>query len=172
MRKSTTAKWILVITIVGMLGMGTAAMADRGWGPGSGGGGYCGDCPRGYGGGYGKGFSSERGPAWGRNLTDEERQKLEAERDAFFDSTSGLRQSIYQKKLELRAEMAKPSPDAAKAATLQGEISGLKAEMAQKRLEHQLKVKEINPEMGAMMMGKGDGRGGRRGYGGGGCSRR
>lgn len=168
MKKSTTAKWIILIAIVGMLGMGTVAMADRGWGPGSGGSGYCGDCPRGYGSGFGKGFSGERGPGWGGNLTDEERQNLEVERDAFLDATSGLRQSIYQKKLELRFELAKQSPDAAKAATLQGEISGLKAEMSQKRLEHQLKVKEINPEMGSMM-GRGDGRGGRRGYGG--CSR-
>jgi zinc resistance-associated protein len=168
MKKSMTAKWILVLAIIGMLGIGAVAMADQGKGPGSGGGESWGDCPR----GYGKGVEGERGPRWLQDFTDEERQQLDAEREAFFDATSDLRQSIHQKKLELRAEMAKETPNVEIATNLQTEISGLKAEMAGKRLQHQFKVKEINPELGSMMGRKGD-HSGHGGYGGGrgGCSR-
>jgi hypothetical protein len=117
------------------------------------------------GGGYGpRGFA---GPGYGGDLTDEEIAALQKERNAFLEQTRDLRENIYQKQLELRAEMAKKNPDAKKAAELQKEVSGLRAEMAQKRLDQQLKMKKENPKLFGrgfgMGMGPGHGRG--SGYG-------
>jgi Spy/CpxP family protein refolding chaperone len=81
-------------------------------------------------------------------LSEEELEKAKAERSAFFEATSDLRQQAYQKDLELRAELAKQRPDAEKAARIQKEISGLRAEMDQQHLEHRLRMKAINPELG------------------------
>jgi hypothetical protein len=117
------------------------------------------------GGGYGpRGFA---GPGYGGDLTDEEIAALQKERNAFLEQTRDLRENIYQKQLELRAELAKKNPDAKKAAELQKEVSGLRAEMAQKRLDQQLKMKKENPKLFGrgfgMGMGPGHGRG--SGYG-------
>jgi Spy/CpxP family protein refolding chaperone len=101
------------------------------------------------------------------NLTEAQVEKIQAERKAFFEATKELRQQIYQKRLELRSELAKKEPDSEKAIALQKEISELKGQMGLKRLDHILKLKEINPDVG-----RGRGRygmmGGPRGYGG--CS--
>jgi hypothetical protein len=86
---------------------------------------------------------------------------------------------MYQKSLELRSELAKENPDTKKAAGLQTEISKLKAEFDQQRLNHFLKMRKISPDMGRGfgsgygMMGSrgrgGHGMMGRGGYGGGYC---
>ena len=55
---------------------------------------------------------------WG-DLGEEDIQKLEKERTDFFEATKNLRANIYQKRLELRSELAKENPDAKKAAELQ-----------------------------------------------------
>ena len=67
-------------------------------------------------------------------FTDEEIAALQKERNAFFEQTRDLRDKLYQKGLELRAEMAKQNPDASKAAGLQKEVSGLHSDLAAKRL--------------------------------------
>ena len=104
------------------------------------------------------------------DLSQEDIQKLEEERNAFFEETKDLRREVYQKRLELASEMAKKSPDAAKAAAIQKAISDTKAQLAQKRLDHLFRVRKINPDLG---MGFGGGRrgfdmmhGGMMGYGG------
>jgi Spy/CpxP family protein refolding chaperone len=84
---------------------------------------------------------------WG-DLSEEDIQKLEKERTDFFEDTKNLRAKIYQKRLELRSELAKENPDAKKAAELQTEISKMKAEFDQKRLNHFLNIRKINPDMG------------------------
>ena len=108
------------------LAIGTAAQAQwddtqRGYGRGMGGGqGWSqGGCPGygpgagyGHGRGYGRGKGYGMGRGYGRstydaNLTDEQRQQLDTERQAFQESTQDLRQDIYQKRLELQAEIAK-----------------------------------------------------------------
>ncbi|CAB5094732.1 hypothetical protein D3OALGA1CA_5401 [Olavius algarvensis associated proteobacterium Delta 3] len=146
---------VMVIT----LAIGTAAQAEwddsqRGYGRGMGGGqGWSqGGCPGygpgagyGSGGGYGRGKGYGKGRGYGRqhfdaNLTDEQRQELDTERQAFHETTQDLRQNIYQKRLELQAEIAKREPDAKKASSLQTEISNLKSQMAQKRLDHVMRV--------------------------------
>jgi Spy/CpxP family protein refolding chaperone len=101
---------------------------------------------------------AEQGPGcgyWG-DLSKEDIEKLEKERTDFFETTKSLRAKIYQKRLELRSELAKENPDAKKAAELQTEISKMKAEFDQKRLNHFLNMRKINPDMG---------RGFGRGYG-------
>lgn len=122
------------------------------------------NCP-GYGGG-----KQGRGWAAGDNLSEEDAQKLQEKRDSFRQDTADLRQSINQKRLEMRAEMAKPDPDAAKLSELQKEISGLNADFAQKRLTHRLEMKKLLPEDYRAGAGMGRGRGWGRGPGyGGGC---
>jgi len=89
------------------------------------------------------------------NLGEDEIKKLDAERTAFFEATKGLRQKIYQKRLELASELAKEDPDAAVASVIQKEISDFKAQMAQQRLEHILRVRKINPDLGRRFWGGG-----------------
>ena len=97
----------------------------------------------------------------GADLTDEEIAALQKERNAFFEQTRDLRDKLYQKGLELRAEMAKQNPDAKKAAELQKEVSGLEGELDQKSLDQRLKMQKENPKL----YGKGFGRGMGPGYG-------
>jgi Spy/CpxP family protein refolding chaperone len=147
----------LTITILALVGlMGTSFSAYAGWGGRGGncdGPGYA-NCPRG---GYGAGG--------GANLTDEQIAVVQKEREAFFESTRELRDRAYQKSLELQAEMAKQNPDAAKAAALQKEVSGLRSELGAKRLEQQLKMKKEHPEIYGKAYGRGPGMGGGRGMG-------
>ena len=77
---------------------------------------------------------------------------------------------------QLRSELAKPEPDAKKAAGIQKEISNLESELDQKRLDHRIKMKKDFPDFGAGgygygPRGKGMGRGmyGGGGYGPGSC---
>jgi zinc resistance-associated protein len=159
---------LLVLSIVGIVGFSATSFA--GWGRGGGG-----NCPM-AGGGYGPGGGA--GPGAGADLTDEEIAALQKERNAFFEQTRDLRDKLYQKGLELRAEMAKQNPDAKKAAELQKEVSGLEGELAQKALDQRLKMQKENPKLygkgfgRGMGMGPGYGRGPGSGMGmGGGCGR-
>ena len=126
---------------------------------------------RGYGGSGSGGFD---------NLSDDEIKKLDAERTTFFEAIKDLRRKVYQKRLELASELAKENPDATEASALQKEISDFKAQMAQKRLEHLLRVRKINPvlgwrfwdgnPMGPGMMHRSEmGRGGKGSWGPGNC---
>jgi hypothetical protein len=100
-------------------------------------------------------------------LSDEEIAKLNEQRQAFFEATSELRENLIQKRLELRAELAKKDPDAKKAVVLQKEISEIEGQLDQKRVEHRIKMKKENPEyfsgrgygFGSEGMGRGMGRG-------------
>jgi zinc resistance-associated protein len=99
------------------------------------------------------------------NLSDEDIQKMDALREAFFKSTQDLRQNIYQKRLALESEFAKKNPDAKIAANFQREISDLRAQLDQKQIEYMIEMKKINPGIGSEFMGPGMmGRGYGRGY--------
>jgi len=150
-------KTIVVLAIVGVVGF--AATSFAGWGRGGG----RGDCwGQGPGGGQ-RGF----GPGgYQNNLSDEQIDKLNQERQAFFEDTREVRGDIHQKKLELRSEMAKKDPDAKKAVSLQKEISELKGQFAQKRIEHRLKMQKEYPDLFADRgFGQGRGHGKGRGFG-------
>jgi zinc resistance-associated protein len=157
---------LLVLAIVGIVGFSAPSFA--GWGRGGGG-----NCPM-AGGGYGPGGGA--GPGGRTDLTDEEIAALQKQRDAFFEQTRDLRDKLYQKGLELRAEMAKQNPDAKKAAELQKEVSGLQGELDQKTLDQRLKMQKDNPKLYGRGFGRGMGPGYGRGPGsgmgmGGGCGR-
>jgi hypothetical protein len=99
------------------------------------------------------------------DLSDENIQKMDEQREAFFKSTEDLRQKIYQKKLAMESEFAKKNPDAKNAANLQKEISDLRAQIDQKRIAHLIEMKKINPYLGSGFMGPGMmGHGYGRGY--------
>jgi len=109
--------------------------------------------------GFSAPVSADRGagtgqPGWrpccAGNFSDEDQKTLDKERQAFFDDTQDLRQDMYQKRLELRSELAKKNPDAQKAAALQKDISKFKEEFDQKRLDFIMKMKKINPDIGRM----------------------
>jgi len=140
------SKTVIVVAIIGIVGL--AATSFAGWGRG--GGGYCQ--------GQGSGPAGYQG-----NLSNEDLDKLNKQRQAFFEGTRELRENLYQKELELRSELAKKDPDAKRAAGLQGEISDLSSQMDQKRVDHRIKMQKENPDFFA-----GRGYGMRRGYGKGG----
>ncbi|MBU1053450.1 MAG: periplasmic heavy metal sensor [Proteobacteria bacterium] len=116
------------------------AVQGNGYGPGDG---YS---PK-KGQGYGPGDGYGRGSCYMKNLSEDEMKKADEERKAFFKATEELRQEIYAKKLELKSEIAKKNTDIEKSKKIQNEISGLKAQFDQKRLEHKLKMKAINPTL-------------------------
>jgi zinc resistance-associated protein len=151
MKNKVIYRTILILSALALTGIGTSAMA--GWGMGYG---HHGPMHHGWGhhgpGWYGGGGW---GPGYFGNLSDNEIEALQNEHNAFFEATADLRQEIFQKRLELRSELAKKNPDARKAAKVQEEISKLEADFDQKRLEHIIKVKKINPNVGRGFMGAG-----------------
>lgn len=114
-------------------------------------------------GGYGRG-----GYGYGADLSEEQVAKLEEERSAFFEATEPIRRDLYDKRLELNRVLDAENPDRSAAETLQKEISGLRAQLDQKRLDHRLAMQEISPELDrgpGRGYGKGYGRGPGMGYG-------
>ncbi len=157
---------ILILSAITLTGIGTSVLA--GWG----GMGYDDHGPRHHGWGHhGPGWYG--GGGWGSgymgNLSEDEFKALQKQRNAFFEATADLRQNIFQKRLELRSELAKKDPDANKAAKIQEEISKLEAEFDQKRMDHILKMRKINPNVGRGFIGAGPMGPGMTGYGGFGC---
>ncbi len=141
MRKNKTIKGIMIITIIALIGVGTYAYA--GWGKGYGR----------HGTGYGNNDSNWSEYCAGPygiqgDLNDEDRKNMQEERKAFYEATKDIRGELYEKELALRGELAKENPDVKQAANLQKEISKLESEIDQKRLEHMINMKKINPELG------------------------
>jgi len=159
--KRTASKILVVLTVFTVMGFGVYAFADGGMG---------------YGRHHRGGDHNESGwrhggfgcPGYGsmtEDLSDEDIQKMKAQREAFFKSTEDLRLKLYQKRLAMESEFANKNPDAQNAANLQKEISDLKAQMDQKRIAHLIEMKKINPGLGAGFMGPGRmGHGCGRGY--------
>jgi zinc resistance-associated protein len=149
---------LAVLAIVAVIALSVSAYAGRGmmgYGPGDG------QCMRSMGG-------QGRGPGMMGSLTEDEIKKINDERNAFFKATEELRQDIYAKEMELNSEIAKKNIDTEKAVKLQKEISELESSFDQKRLEHMIRMKKLNPHM-AKGFGMGMGMGG--GCQGGPCGR-
>ena len=131
-------KAVIIFTVVAVLGFGTNAFAQRGTG-------YP---PEGY-------IAQEQGQkrlyrdhCYLNKLSEEQIQKMHDQRKAFFNDTEDLRQEIYEKEAELKSVLAKKVPDAAKAKAIQKDISDLKSELHQKKIDHIVKMKKINPYFG------------------------
>ena len=166
MQRKSIRNIVLLTTVITLVGLGTYAFAGWGMGWGHHGGGY----------GQGRGYHHGWGPGggYGGNWSEEDYKKMQSARNEFFKATDRLRQELYAKQLELRSELAQEKPDTKKAAKLQKELSELQAQFDQKRLDHMIAMRKINPRMGygfggrgRMGMGGGYGRGG----GPGGCWR-
>jgi Spy/CpxP family protein refolding chaperone len=152
---------LVTAAVVALVGISGIAIADaygsgtamRGYGAGS-------DCPL---------YHQGRG-GWGAaNLTDDQISQIDKLRTDFHNATADLRGDLRQKELSLQAELAKKEPDAAKAQSLQTEISTLRSDLDAKRLAHRMEVHKIAPDAG---FGHGPGYGagphhGRGGRGGG-----
>jgi len=81
-------------------------------------------------------------------LSEGQIKSLEKEQTAFMQSTETIRQDLYSKQLALQSELSKSDPDFGKATVLQKEISDLEAQLDQKRIDHMIKMRKINPEIG------------------------
>ena len=79
------------------------------------------------------------------NLSEEQVKKIEQERQSYWEQNRDLRAQIFQKNLELRAEIAKLQPDPKKATELQKELSNMEAQLDRKYIDHILRIKTINP---------------------------
>jgi Spy/CpxP family protein refolding chaperone len=143
MFKKIWVKSLLILFLMVFLGFPASGSADSGMGYGP----YPG---RGHHRMHAWHHGDDDGPGFGYwgDLSKEDIQKLEKERAGYFEATINLRTKIYQKRLQLKNELAKENPDVKKAAGLQTEISALNAEFDQKRLNHFLNMRKINPDMG------------------------
>lgn len=147
MSNTNIKKGLMVLVVVAVIGFGAYAFAHMGAGFGHQGWMHSGGGMHHY--GYGT-------PGFGYpgDLSDEERNDLDNERKAFFQSTEDLRGDIYSKQLELQSELAKDQPDNQKALELQNKISELKAKLDQKHLGHMMKMSKITPHVGREFMGR------------------
>jgi len=149
MKIKNLSKTLIVLTLVGIMGMGATAFAEKGKGNAR----YAQSGQYGCdGSGNGRGYGN---PGFMGDLSEEEIAKLNEERNAFSKATQDLRQNIYQKRLELNSELAKKNPDPKKAGALQKELSGLKGQLEQKRIQHRIRMNKINPDLGQMGSGFG-----------------
>lgn len=109
------------------------------------------------------------------DLTQEQSTKLQNIRNAFFKDTAGLRSDIFKKEQDMDVLMLEKTIDVEKAKKIQDEISGLRGQFAQKRLQSQLESRTVLtaeqiaqlPPGCNMGIGPGDGRGCGFGPGGG-----
>lgn len=170
MKTRTLRMSLITTTVIALVGVAALAVAGPGygrhmnWGDGDS---ASADCPR-WGGngpaggaGYGRGYDADNG------MDDAQAKQFQEKREAFFNDTADLRREIFQKRLEMKAEFAKKSPDAGKLSSLQKEISGLEATFDQKRLAHRIEMQKTFPDTAAGY-GRGHGRGmmgGQGGYG-------
>jgi hypothetical protein len=136
MKNLNFGKIFMILGVVALLGIAVNAFAGwgRGWHHGP-------DWQH-------RGWSMS-GPGYGYNFSDDEIKALEKERQAFFNETESIRQDLYAK-------------DAKKAARLQTEISKLESQLDQKRVDHMIKMRKLNPNAGR---GRGFMGGGAMGYG-------
>ena len=151
MRISSYKPMMIAAMVAVLVGIGVYAFAHMGGSYG------------GYG-GYGmmhggpmmhQGFYGGSGYGYTGDLSDEDFKALENERRAFYESTEDIRQEIYAKQLELQSEMAKENPDTNRASNLQDDISSLRSKLDQKRIDHMVRIRKINPDAGRGYAGMG-----------------
>jgi Spy/CpxP family protein refolding chaperone len=143
---------LALVVVMAVIGFTTSAFAGRGMEHG--------------------GFGGHGECAALKNLSADDQQKVKAEQDAFLKDIEPLRQQIQQKHQDLKTELAKTDTDEQKAVAIVTDITNLMAQMGQKRLQHQLNLKKINPALvDCFGGGPGGFMGGPGGYGGfkGGC---
>ena len=134
-------KLTIGLTIAVAIGIGTYAFGHMGEGYGNYGSMHGGP-------GMHQGYYGEPGYDYRPDLKNEDIKALDEKRSAFLKATDSIRQNLYSKELELRSELYKENPDVSKAGALQKEISELESELDQKRIDHMIKVRKIDPDAG------------------------
>jgi Spy/CpxP family protein refolding chaperone len=110
-------------------------------------------------GGWGRGPGScWQGSEPNGNLTESQNAELNRLEQKFYNDTAKLRDEIWAKSEELSNLLNSADPDVNKLKALQKEITGLRAEMDQQRIDFELKARKITPDSGYA-------RGFSRGYG-------
>jgi Spy/CpxP family protein refolding chaperone len=82
------------------------------------------------------------------NLTSEQREKLQAQKEKFYQDTAQLRRELQQKRLELQGLWIDPKADPEKIKAKQREVFELQSRIQEKTLEHKLATRELLPEEG------------------------
>ena len=77
------------------------------------------------------------------NLSAEQSAAIQELRNSFFKDTTSLRTELFKKDQELDVLMLEPNAELEKAAKLQQEISEMQAQMEQKRLQAEFKVRKV-----------------------------
>lgn len=116
-------KRISILAVLAVFGL--SALAFAGWGNGS---------------GHMMGSGWHRGGGYDGDLSNEQVAELERQRAEFFRATVDVRQELKAKALALESELAKEEPDVSRAKALQKEISELRADLDQKRLEYDIQA--------------------------------
>lgn len=150
MRTNTMRTVIVGLMAVALIALGATAFAGKGMGR--------------QGDDQGYGYHRSCGDM-NPNLTAEQREQLDSQRQAFFEATKATRQDLYAKQLELRAEMAKQEPDMQKASALQKAVSELRGDLDQQHLNHVMAMRKIDPDAGRGFMMHGREMGGYHGMG-------
>ncbi|CAB5139362.1 hypothetical protein D3OALGA1CA_3768 [Olavius algarvensis associated proteobacterium Delta 3] len=132
----TLRNTILAIAALALIGLGVNAFAHGGWG---GGGGHYGPGMHHYG-AYDRGYDDR--------MSAEDYKAFEQKREAFLKETQDLRASLFDKERELQNELAKDEPDVTKASRLQKEVSKLESKLDQKRINHMVEMRKLNPNAG------------------------
>jgi Spy/CpxP family protein refolding chaperone len=97
------------------------------------------------------------------DLTDDQKAEIEKMRDADREKVVSLRKELMRAHHDLRGEMMKDDPDAAKARKLTEKIGELRTDMQLLHLEHRLAVRRIlTPEQQDRLILMGQRRGGFR----------
>ena len=134
-------KQISILAVLAVFGL--SAFAFAGWGVGSG---------HMMGSGWHRGWDNDR------DLSSEQVAELQRQRAEFFKATEDVRQELNAKALALESELAQKDPDIGRAKALQKDISKLRADLDQKRLEYDIQAGKSARDWGhGPMMGYGYG---------------
>jgi hypothetical protein len=90
--------------------------------------------------------ASYKYPGYDRYLSNETVKKLNAEQETFLKMTEDLRQTIYEKELYLKVELAKKEPDKDTALGFQRTLSDARGKFEQLMIQHLIRMKKINQE--------------------------
>ncbi len=81
-----------------------------------------------------------------QSLSTEQQQRIDKLHESFTTDTKELRLKLHQKRAELQAVLANPTPNKAEAMKIQEELNTLRNSMMGKRLEFRLEAQKIAPE--------------------------
>jgi len=138
------SKTVLTVTMVAtIIGIAGFAIAHGEYGYRGDHMGYGDHMGRGYGMGMRMGYVDDSRYS---DMTDEQAEKIGKARADFLEATDTLRNDIYQKRLELRSELAKQDPDTGELKSIQKELSTLEADLDQKHLAYEIERNKVIPE--------------------------